>query len=86
MLLVIVAVRVDNSSLLVVDLLRLLVADEQEDGANEEDGTAPRNAVRPPKVPVWPVGGNCVGVMQFRVEEGRIEDERDNDGEDYRCW
>lgn len=71
-----------NRPLLVVDLLRLLVADEQEDGANKEDGTAPGDAVRPAEVPVWPVGGNGVRVVQFRVEEGRIENERDDYGED----
>lgn len=82
MLVVIVSVCMYYRALLVVYLLGLLVANKEQYGANEENGTAPSNAVRPSKVPVWPVGGNGVRVVQFRVEEGRIEDEGDDYGQD----
>lgn len=97
-LVVIVTVGVHNGALLVVDLLGLLVADQQQDGADEEDRRAPADAIRPSEVPVGAVGGDGVAVMKFRVEEGRIEGERDNDGQnctkeivedqkiESKCW
>lgn len=40
---------------LVVDFLRLLVAEEQHDRAEQKDGGAPADAVRPAELPHRPV-------------------------------
>lgn len=42
-------------ALFVVDLLRLLVAQQEDDGAEQEDRCAPADAVRPPELPHLPV-------------------------------
>lgn len=42
-------------SLLVVDLFRFLVAQQQNDGAKQKDGRTPANAVRPAELPHWSV-------------------------------
>ena len=70
--LVMVIVGVHNGSLLVVDLLGFLVAHQKQNGSDEKDGGTPAHAIGPAKVPVGSVGGYRVGVVQFRVKEGRI--------------
>lgn len=45
-------------TLFVVDLLGLLVAEQEYDCAEQEDGGAPAHAVRPPKLPHLPVACN----------------------------
>jgi len=44
--------------LLIVDLLRLLVAEQQDDGSEKEDGRAPADAIGPAELPDSPIGWN----------------------------
>lgn len=89
LLVLVVVVRmsgVHNGSLLVVDLLRLLITNQQQDGPHQEDGRAPADAVGPAKVPVRSIRRHRVRVMQFAVEEGRIEGQRNNDRQHWWWW
>lgn len=56
-------------TLFVVDLLGLLVAEQEDDCAEQEDGGAPAHAVRPPKLPHLPVACNMNTTF---VKRGRI--------------
>lgn len=78
-----IVIGVHNGPFLVVDLFRFLITNQQQNGADQEDGRSPAHAVRPAKVPVRPIGGHCIGVMQFRVEEGGEECQRNNDGQHW---
>ena len=48
-------VVVQNGALLVVYLLRLFIAEQQDNAAEQEDGRAPADAVRPAELPDRPV-------------------------------
>lgn len=49
------ATVVGHSPLSVIDLLRLLVAEEKQDGTEEEDGCPPAHPIRPAKLPQLPI-------------------------------
>lgn len=55
--------------LLVVELLALLVAQQQHDGSEQEDGGAPADAVCPPELPYRPVAcTHALSTIKFFME------------------
>lgn len=63
---------VNNLSLLVVDLFRLLIAEEEHNGAKQEDQCSPADAVCPSELP-----HRTITVCKLSGKEDRIDDERD---------
>lgn len=55
-------------TLFVVDLLGLLVAEQEYDCAEQEDGGAPANAVRPPELPHLSVACNTNTGSTTRIQ------------------
>lgn len=68
------AAVVGHSSLSVVDLLRFLVTQEEQDGAEEEDGSPPAHAIGPAKLPQLPVALLYLGRKAGRVDHQGYQD------------
>lgn len=63
-------------ALAVIDLLGLLVAQQEQDGAKQEDGRAPAHTIRPAELPQLPVA-----LLDLSRKACRVDHQRDQDAQ-----
>lgn len=73
------ATVVGHSPLSVIDLLRLLVAEEKQDGTEEEDGCPPAHPIRPAKLPQLPIA-----LLNLGCKACWVDHQGDQDAQHWR--